>query len=167
MVIFTNRHLKVLKHQSGFGLWLVISDYNTISLKCLLGFVFTMFKMSLLRSTLYINLSLLLDVQQLSLKPQVLSLHYLGYGSNDSFSFAFCSWPGCVEMKALHCQKHKNMQSWGPFTHSTMSLSPKWTGRLEPFTKGSWGLAASACGAFETSQDRVPSLRPKAPLSNS
>lgn len=51
-------------------------------------------------------------------------------------------------------------------TRHTMAPPPKGPGRLEPCTKGSWGQAAIAHGAFETSQDRAPSLRPQAPLAN-
>lgn len=149
MVIFKIGTCRYWSISLFFGLWLVSSGYNTISLKSLFGLVFTMFKMSLLRSTPYINVSLLLDVQEFSLKPQVLSLHSLGYGSNGSFSFAFCCWPGSVEMKALHCQKHKNMQGWAPFTHST--LSPKWAGRVEPCIKRAPG---------ERQQVPVEPLRP-------
>lgn len=149
-----------------FGLSLVINQYLTTSLQCFLSFVFLMSKMSLLRSAPYINMPLLLEEQEFSLKPHVLSFYCLGYGSNDSLSSAFCSWAGSAEMKPLHCQRHMSMQTWAPFTHTSWPHHKRGQAGWSPAWRQQLGAGSNCPWSLGDLTGQIALLRPKARLAN-
>lgn len=97
---------------------------------------------------------------EFSLKPHVLSLYYLGCGSNDSLSSTFCS----AETKPLRCVSETHEHAELSSLHSPPH--PERARQAGALREGLLEAGGDCPRSLRDLTDRMPSQRPKAPLAN-